>query len=317
MASTNILITGATGFVGKRLCVQLVKRGRNVTAAVREHSTALPDAVKQVVVGSYDGQTEWAPALDRIDAVVHLAARTHVMRETATDPLAAYRAINVEATGRLARQAAAAGVRRFVYMSSVKVNGEGRTTPYTEDDPPAPEDAYGVTKSEAEQMLRRVERETDMQVVTIRPPLVYGPGVKANFLALIRGVDRRLPLPVGGIRNRRSLVFLDNLVDAVAVCVDRAEAAGQTYLVSDGEDVSTPELVRRIGLALGRRPIILPAPQRLMRLVGRLTGRSGAVDRLLGSLTVDIAKIRRQLDWSPPHSLDEGLSATARWFNER
>jgi nucleoside-diphosphate-sugar epimerase len=310
-----VLVTGAGGFVGRALCEALAASGRPFRACVRRPHPDLPGAV---AVGEIGPDTDWRAALEDVDAVAHLAARTHVMRETAADPLAEYRRINVLATERLARSAAARGVRRLVFVSSVKVNGEStRERPFTEDDPPQPEDAYGATKWEAEQLLHRVAGESGIEIVVLRPPLVYGPGVKGNFLRLMDLVARGVPLPLGRVTNRRSLIYVGNLADAIARALAAPQAAGRTYLVSDGEDVSTPELARAIARALGVRPRLLPAPAALLELGAALTGRRAQAARLLGSLQVDGSRIRRELDWRPPFSLARGLAATAEWYHAR
>lgn len=311
----RILITGATGFVGTALCRRMIHEGWQVRGAVRSLSdqARLPAGVAAVPVGSIGPDTVWTHALSGVDIVVHLAARTHVTHEVDVDPLNAYRRINVAATERLARAAAAAGVKRFIYLSSVKVNGEGRAEPYTEQDRPAPEDPYGISKWEAEQALRRIAAETGMDVVILRPPLVYGPGVKANFLALINVVRRGIPLPFASVQNRRSLLYLGNLVDAIITVCIRPGAAGQTYLVSDGVDVSTPELIRKIAGVFGRSARLFSFPSHCMRLAGRLLGKTSAVERLLGSLAVDCSKIQRELDWKAPATMEQGLKETAEW----
>jgi UDP-glucose 4-epimerase len=264
------------------------------------------------VVGEIGANTGWQRAVDGCDAVVHLAARVHVMRDSAADPLAAFRAVNVDGTLNLARQAAAAGVKRFVFLSSIKVNGEGSEVPYLESDSPAPLDPYAISKWEAEQGLREIAAQTGMEVVILRPPLVYGPGVKANFARLIRAVERGWPLPLGAIDNRRSLLFLGNLVDAIRLCLEHPAAANRTYLLSDGEDVSSAELVRRLAKAMGKPARLLPVPAWAFGLAGRLLGRRQEVARLLGSLTVDSSAIRRELGWVPPYTLDQGLALTVR-----
>jgi len=269
-----------------------------------------------VPICSIGPDTDWGKAFDGIDTVIHLAARVHVMDETDGEPLAAYRRVNVAGTERLARSAAAAGVKRFVFLSSVKVNGEEAPAAYREDAVPAPQDPYGVSKLEAELALRTISSETGLEVVVIRPPLVYGPGVKANFYKLMRTVARGVLLPLGSVNNARSLVYLGNLLDAIKICVQHPAAAGKVFFVSDGDDVSTPELVRRLAAALGRSARLVGVPAALMRLGGSLTGKTSAVDRLLGSLTVDIGRIRTELGWKPPFTMAEGLKETAKWFNE-
>jgi nucleoside-diphosphate-sugar epimerase len=238
-----------------------------------------------------------------------------VLRETAADPLSDYRRINVQATERLAREAAGLGVRRLVFVSSVKVNGERtRDRPYTEVDAPRPEDAYGISKHEAEQALAGIAAGTGIETVVLRPPLVYGPGVKGNFLRLMGIVARGLPLPLASIANQRSLVYVGNLVDAIVGAIDAPQAAGRTYLVSDGDDVSTPGLARAIARALAVRPRLLPCPPPLLRLAAALSGRGAEIARLTGSLQVDSSRIRRELGWLPPFRLEQGLAETARWY---
>ncbi|MDP2266052.1 MAG: SDR family oxidoreductase [Thiobacillus sp.] len=304
------LVTGATGFVGSALCARLAASGIAVVPAVRNPSR-LPH---EVAVGNLDASTDWRSALTACNAVVHLAARVHVMDDTAHNPLALYRASNLDATLNLARQGAQAGVKRFVYISSIKVNGEGRDAPYRETDAPAPEDAYAISKWEAEQGLQQIAAETGLEVVILRPPLVYGPGVKANFLRLMQMVKRGWPLPLGAIRNRRSLLYLGNFVDAIRVCVEHPAAAGQTFLLDDGEPVSTPELIRALARAMGRPARLLAVPVGVLGLAGALLGKRAAVSRLTGSLFVDSSAIRSRLGWVPPYTMQQGLADTvADW----
>jgi len=311
----TVLVTGANGFIGWALCGVLAASGRRVRKAVRMPVPGLPDAV---VVGDIGPDTDWRTALEGVSGVVHLAARTHVLRETATDPLAAYRKINVSGTERLARSAAAGGIRRLVIVSSVKVSGE-RTEerPFTEDGAPRPEDAYGVSKWEAEQALSRIAAETGLEVVALRPPLVYGPGVKGNFLRLMNLVARGVPLPLGAVDNRRSLIYTGNLAGAIVKALDAPQAAGRTYLVSDGEDVSTPDLVRGLARALGVKPRLLSLPLSALDLGARLAGRRAEVARLTRSLQVDSSRIQRELGWRPPFTLAQGLELTAKWYHAR
>lgn len=307
-----VLVTGANGFVGRALCDALAVSGRRVRRAVRAETAGLEDAI---AVGDICGSTDWGRALDSVSCVVHLAARTHVLRETASDPLAEYRRINVDGTDALARQAARAGVRRVVFLSSIKVNGEAAAAPFTERDAPRPEDGYGISKWEAEQALARAAAEGAMEFVILRPPLVYGPGVRGNFLRMMRLVARGVPLPIASIANRRSLIYLGNLVDAIVAVSGSPRAAGRTFLVSDGEDVSTPDLARAIAHALGVPPRLLPCPRTVLELGAALTGRRAELARLTGSLQVDGSALRRELGWSPRHTLAQGLAETARWYH--
>ena len=306
-----VLVTGANGFVGRALCEALAASGRRVKRALRMAQPGRPD---DVAVGDIGADTDWRSALEGVSSVVHLAARTHVLRETAADSLAEYRRVNLDGTRRLAQQAGRAGVRRLVFVSSIKVNGEVTERPFTEDDAPRPEDAYGVSKWEAEQALARVAGETGLQVAVLRPPLVYGPEVKGNFLRLMGLVARGTPLPLASITNRRSLIYVGNLVDAVIKAIDVPAAAGRAYLVSDGEDVSTPDLVRAIARALGVAPRLLPCPPAMLRLGAALTGKRAELARLTGSLQADGSRARSELGWEPRLSLAQGLAATARWY---
>jgi nucleoside-diphosphate-sugar epimerase len=311
----TILVTGANGFVGRVLCAQLAASGFKVRKAMRASDPGDPDAV---AVGDIGERTDWRAALAGASCVVHLAARTHVLRETAADPFAEYRRINVHGTERLARSAAACGVRRLLFLSSVKVNGE-RTEerPYTEGDAPRPEDAYGVSKWEAEQALARIAADTGLEVVVLRPPLVYGPGVKGNFLRLMNLVARGVPLPLGAIANHRSLIYAGNLADAIVRALAAREAAGRTYLLNDGGDVSTPDLVRLLAQSLGVKPRLIPVPLAVLGLAARLVGRRAELARLAGSLQVDSTRIRGELGWRPPLTLAQGLEQTAQWYHSR
>lgn len=301
----KLLLTGATGFVGRGLCERLERdAGWTVCALVRGPRCDLPRSMKPLLVDDL-ATADLRGALAGIDAVIHLAARAHVMRDASPDPLAEFRKMNVAATRNLARQAAAAGVKRMIFMSSIKVHGEcGR---FSESDAPAPQDAYGLSKLEAETALREIAGQSRLEFVIVRPPLVYGPGVKANFQALIGAVARGWPLPLGAIDNCRSLVSRDNLVDFVLRCTTHPAAANESFLVSDGEDLSTPELVRRLARAMGRPARLLPIPSAILRGGAALLGRRAMAQRLLGSLQLDISKARRVLEWSPPFSVDEGL----------
>lgn len=314
----KFLITGANGFVGMALCQQLTQQGQMVRAAVRRNNTHLTYG-EPVAVGELTAQTDWSAALQGVEVVMHLAARVHVMKETATDALAAFRLVNVQATENLARQAAAAGVKRLVYASSIKVNGESTAVGkvYHETDVPAPEDAYGISKWEAEQMLQRVAAETGLEVVIVRPPLMYGPAVKGNFISLMSAIQRGLPLPLAGASdNARSLLYVGNFVDALITCANHPAAVGQTYLVSDGVPLSTAQLVARLAQALDCRNPAFYFPPSLLRGIAKLLGRSAAVNRLFGSLHLDDQKIRDELGWQPPYSLEQGLAATVDWYRQ-
>lgn len=308
----KVLVTGANGFVGRATGAALVAAGHDATGAVRRSAT-LPAGVAAAQAPDLGPDADWRPLLAGMEVVIHAAARVHQVTETATDPEAAFRAVNVEGTRVLAEQAAAAGVRRLVFVSSVKVLGDGRADgradgqPYTDSDAPAPTDAYSRSKAEAEAALRTVAARTGLEVVILRPPLVHGPGVGANFGALVRLVARGLPLPFGAINNRRSLVGVDNLADALRFAAETPQATGCTLLVRDGEDVSTPELIRRLARAMGRPARLVPVPPGLLRAGLGLIGRRAMADRLLGSLTVDDAGLRG-LGWVPPLSLDAGLA---------
>lgn len=312
----TVLVSGATGFVGRALCSELVQREYGVRAVVRDFSRSVDGHCELVKINSIESTTDWSSALHGVDVVVHLAARVHVMRDTATSPLTEFRRVNVEGTLKLASQAAALGVRRFVYLSSIKVNGESTRLDqiFTAEDIPAPQDPYGISKHEAEVRLRQLAKETGLEVVIIRSPLVYGPGVKANFLSMMRWLWCGIPLPFGAIHNKRSLVALDNLVDLVVTCLDHAAAANQIFLVSDGEDFSTTELLRRMGDALGKPTRLIPMPVLWLQFGATILGCRDMAHRLCGSLQLDIAKTREVLGWAPPVSADEGLRRVAEYF---
>ena len=306
----KILVTGAAGFVGTALHTRLREQGSFVQALSRR---AAPGCMP---IGTIDGATDWSLALNEVDAIVHLAARVHVTRDTARDPLSAFRSVNVEGTRKLARQAAYLGVRRFVFLSSIKVNGEA-TNPgqaYRPEDVPAPPDEYALSKLEAERALWEVAKDSGLEVVIIRPPLVYGPGVKANFETMMRWLTRGVPLPLGAIENRRTLVGLDNLVDLIVTCIAHPAAADQLFMAGDGEDLSTPGLLRRLAVALHVRARLLPVPVSLLELSALLAGRRSMARRLCGNLQVDISKTEDVLGWTPPVPVDEGLRRAAGHF---
>ena len=310
MHETRVLLTGTTGFVGRSLYARLVQDGVSVTGTARQEIDGL------TAIGEIGPDTDWSNALPGHQAIVHAAARVHVMEDAAANPLAEFRRVNVEGTLNLARQAVQAGIRRFVFISSIKVNGEATEPgrPFRAEDPPAPLDPYGISKMEAEQGLRALANDTGMEVVIIRPPLVYGPGVKANFQAMMRWLQRGIPLPLGAIHNRRSLVALDNLMDLIVTCLHHPAAANQTFLVSDGEDLSTTELLQRMSAALGKPARLLPVPATLLFLGSTLLGRRAMAERLVGSLQLDSSPARQLLGWEPKVSVEEALRSTAMAF---
>lgn len=316
----RVLLTGVSGFVGRAVheCLSKVPTV-DLVVALRNPLAGLPDTTIVEQIAEINGSTKWTSALKGCDVVVHAAARVHVMNEASSDALSEFRKVNVEGSLNLARQAAEAGVRRFVFISSIKVNGEGTKLgiPYTADAVPAPVDSYGVSKMEAEEGLRAIACQTGMEVAIIRPTLVYGPGVKANFFNMIRWLHKGVPLPFGAIYNQRSLVALENLVDLILTCAAHPAAANQTFLVSDGEDVSTTELLRRMGTALGSPARLIPIPGWVLESGAALLGRRALSQRLCGSLQVDISKTRELLGWSPPVSVDAALKATAQNFIEQ
>jgi len=305
------MITGASGFVGR---ATLGAPPPDVSArAVIRHGSEPPEArsvrIRDLVTA------DWKPILEDVEAVIHLAARVHVMRDDAADPLTEFRRVNVEGTGRLAEAAAEAGARRFVFVSTVKVHGEmTRDAPFQPGSPLRPADPYARSKAEAEEVLREIEARTGLGVTIVRAPLVYGPGVQANFLQLLRLVNRGIPLPLGRVENRRSLVYVGNLADLLIRCATTEGAEGATFLISDGEPVSTPDLIRAIGRCLERPARLWPVPPSILRTAGRLTGQAARVDRLLGSLEVDDSALQDRLGWHPPVSFDDGLAETAAWF---
>ena len=313
---TQLLITGATGFVGQSLARQLVAEKKSVTCSVRELSSALGTDVKQVVTGDITPGTDWSEALKGTEVVIHLAARVHVMSDASADPLHAFRETNTLSTLSLARQAAASGVKRFIFLSSIKVNGEftAEGEPFTPDVSIVPSDPYGLSKFEAEQGLLELQSNTGMEVVIIRPPLVYGPGVKANFLQMMSWVSKGIPLPLGAIRSQRSLVAIDNLTDLISVCIEHPAAAGHVFLVSDDEDVTTTELLQKMANALGRSSRLVSIPQGVLTKVLALVGKEAIALRLCASLQVDISKTKQLLGWKPVTTVSSELHKVAAAF---
>jgi nucleoside-diphosphate-sugar epimerase len=318
----KVLVTGANGFIGRALVAALVRDGVEVRAALRRRSAVgsndFDARVSVHVVGDIGPIADWTAALDGVQTLAHLAARVHVMREKVPDPLAEFRHVNTLGTIRLASMAAQAGVRRLVYVSTIKVNGETTVSePFHEDDSPRPSDPYSISKWEAEQGLQHISAETGMEVVIIRPPLVYGPGVGGNFLSMLTWIDRGIPLPLASVRNQRSFVGLKNFVSLVVSCLSHPRAAGEVFLAADGEDLSTPDLLQRMARALGSRSRLFPFPVPLLRAAARVLGQSKVCERLCGSLRVDSAKARRLLGWAPPSTVDDELRLIAEWYRRR
>lgn len=308
MKQQRVLLTGATGFVGRAVQQRLLADGHyDLTIAVRR-ALSTSSAVRSVQVADLTAETDWAEALQGVDVVIHAAARAHIMRDEVADPLAEYRKVNVEGTLSLARQAAAAGVKRFVFVSSIGVNGNLNTKPFTADDEPRPAELYAQSKWEAEQGLWEIAKETGLEIVMIRPPLVYGPNAPGNFGSLVRWISKGVPLPLGAVHNKRSLVALDNLVDLIVTCLAHPAAANQVFLAGDGEDLSTSDLLRGVAQAMGKPARLLPIPAGLLQLGATMLGKKAMAQRLLGSLQVDISKNRELLGWQPPLTVAQGLA---------
>jgi nucleoside-diphosphate-sugar epimerase len=309
----NVLVTGATGFVGRTLCPVIQASTHHLRAAVRyADSCAVED---RCTIDGISGSTDWGIGLEGVDVVIHLAARVHVMKADDAGAMDAFLEVNLHGTEQLARQAAAKGVKRFIYLSSIKVNGEcTQGQAFNEHSIPSPHDAYAISKYRAEQALQRVAAETGIEVVILRPPLIYGPGVKANFYNLLKLVDSGLPLPFAKLQNRRSLVYVGNLVDLLMLCISHPGAADQTFLVSDGEAVPTSKLIQQISKALGRSVRLFPMPLKLFSVIMRLIGKASVFDRLTQSLVVDSTKLHTALGWRPPYSLTQGIQITTDWY---
>lgn len=314
----RILITGATGFVGGGILSRLVSEKRPVRAAVRRPVHTWPASVETVLVGDMDANTDWCEALRDVECVVHCAARAHVLKEVANDPLTEFRRINEFGTLTLARQAAQTGVRRFVFLSSIGVNGdETFGQPFSVESPPQPVSAYAIAKLGAEINLRQLAAETAMEIVILRPPLVYGPDAPGNFRQLKKAIQCRLPLPLGAIRNSRSFVALDNLVDLALTCLDHPAAAGETFLVSDNDDLSTPEFVRRLGKAMGKSPWLLSVPPSGLNMLAKVAGKEAQVKKLTGSLQIDIRHTMETLKWRPIVSVDAALTSAGHYLSDK
>jgi len=312
---TSLLVTGANGFVGRALVARLARDGVPVRAAARSNMVAGMAGVQLISGLDLAAPGDWSAALKGVNAVVHCAARVHVMRDTTADPLAEFQRVNVQGSLALASQAAAAGVRRFIFVSSIGVNGAVTTErPFQADDTPAPHSPYAQSKLEAELALRALAAQTGLEVVIVRPPLIHGPDAPGNFGSLMHAVYRGLPLPFGSVKNQRSLVALDNLVDLLLHCANHPAAAGQAFLVSDGEDLSTPELLRRVAAALGRKSHLLPVPVALLRGASQILGKTTMMQSLCASLQIDIDKTRKRLGWSPPVSVNQALASAAQRY---
>lgn len=313
-----VLITGCSGFIGRALAKKCLSEGWTVKGTIRSDliSRNLPGGVEPVIVQDVGPHTNWSEALDAVTAIVHLAARVHASSNSDcdSDSIEEYFRVNLVGTSNLARSAASAGVRRMVFLSTVKVHGEGREEPYSEADPAAPQGPYAVSKHAAENALKEASKRSPLETVVLRPPLVYGPGVGANFLRLIKLVERRVPLPFSGVTNRRSLIFIENLVDAILACLREPKAAGKTYLVADVESPSTPELITQIAEFLVAPVKLFSFPPAIIRRSSALFGKQKEADRLLGSLVADTSKIRREIGWSPKFVQREGLRATVEWY---
>ncbi|WP_085710805.1 MULTISPECIES: SDR family oxidoreductase [unclassified Pseudomonas] len=318
MKRTKILVTGASGFVGSALMNRLAMSPCYETIVAVRHSFEAPVGVTVREIPSLSKDCDYKDVLSGVDVLVHCAARVHVMNELAVDPLAEFRSVNVEGTLALARQAAASGTKRFIFLSSIKVNGEATKVahPFTANDKPAPSDPYAVSKFEAEVELRKIAESTGMELVIVRPPLVYGPGVKANFHAMMRWLNRGVVLPFGRVSNKRSFVAVANLVDLLCVCLEHPNASNETFLVSDGRDLSTTELLRLMAEALGKPARLVPVPVSLMKVIAGLVKRSGVASRLFDSLQVDISKAEKLLGWEPPVSIEDAMKSTAQYFQK-
>lgn len=303
----RIIVTGSSGFVGSLVCHRLWVDGVHTKAVVRNKLELPYSALVVGDLATSNGMDCLASSLLPSDVVVHLASRAHVVSEEVPEPIAEYRRINTNVTLELAKKAAQAGIKRFIFISSIGVNGNVNIRPFTAEDQPNPAEPYALSKWEAEQGLWQIQQETGMDVVIIRPPLVYGPGAPGNFGSLVRWVKKGVPLPLGAIHNKRSLVGIDNLVDLIIRCIDHPAAANQVFLAGDGEDLSTTELLRGVGEAMGKPARLIPVPAGLLQLGATLLGKKAMAQRLLGSLQVDISKTCEMLDWKPPYTVQEGL----------
>lgn len=309
----HILITGANGFIGRNLCTSLKEKGYFVRGAVRNNVYDVSRVDEYIQVVDINGSTDWQQVLIGVDIVIHLAARVHVMKDPVTDPLEVFREVNVFGTERLVRMAAKAGVKRFIFISSIGVNGDfTKKEPFTEDNVPNPVGAYAVSKWEAEQSLRKVVENTGMGVVILRPPLVYGPDAPGNFSRLMRLIKKGIPLPLGSIKSLRSFLYLGNLMDAIITCITHPLAAGETFLVSDGQDVSTPDLIRMIACEMKKKAVLFYLHPGILKALCKIVGKTEELEKLTGTLLVDSSKIRNLLGWKPPFTLEEGIRVTVK-----
>jgi len=310
----KILVTGANGFVGRKLCSALVSKNHQVRAVVRSYLNSVDD-VELFVLPELMTSANLSSILNNIDVVIHLAARVHVMDDKAENSLDEFLEVNLHGTSWLANEAARNGVKRFVFVSTVKVNGESTyDSPFCENDTPNPQDEYALSKHRAELALHEISKATGLEVVIVRPPLVYGPDVKANFALLLKIINNKIPLPLGGIKNRRSLIYVGNLVDVIIKCAMHPNTAGKTYLVSDMEDISTPILIRKISEAMGKSCLIFPFPIRYLRLIAKIFRKESVIEKLIESLEVDTSAVSRDINWLPPYSMQEGIEETVNWF---
>jgi len=316
--ANSVLVTGANGFVGRALTIALLQDTFKVAIGIRQSATDLFKGVEQYETGNISSSTDWSQPLQNIDVVIHLAGRAHVLNDGAIEPLAEFRKTNTIGTLNLAKQAVEQGVKRFIFISSIGVNGNNNQKPFTELEQPNPQEPYAISKLEAEQGLLALAEETSMEVVIIRPPLVYGPNAPGNFGSLMRWVNKGIPLPLGAVYNQRSFVALDNLVSFIIHCIEAPKAVNEVFIISDGEDVSTTRLLQKVAVALDKKPRLVPIPVWLMALAARLTGRAGVANRLFGSLQVDSSKARGLLEWQPVITMDEQLKKIAdEYLNEK
>jgi len=313
----KVLITGANGFIGKSLTMELMASGFEVAAGVRQFSSELPSDAIQYELGEISSTTSWSQSLQDVDVVIHLAARAHILKDNVSEPLIEFRKVNVDGTLNLAKQAAEKSVKQLIFISSIGVNGNNNTRPFTELDMLNPKEAYAVSKWEAELELLALSNETTMKMVIIRPPLVYGPHAPGNFGSLVRSMAKGIPLPFGAINNRRSFVALDNLVSFIIHCINHPKAANEVFLISDNEDVSTSTLLRKVAKAFGLKSRLIPVPVRLMTFLAKLIGKGDVANRLFGSLQVDSSKARDLLGWKPVITMDEQLKKTADAFLDK